>query len=342
MILVTGATGLVGTYLLSELTRGNRKIRAMYRTQEKLDHTREVYLKLSASNTENSFQRIEWVQGDITDVVTLETAFTGITVVYHCAALISFDPADYSKLRKINIEGTANIVNQCVLHRVHTLCHISSIATLGESVSSQKINEKTEWNPEHKHSVYAITKYGAEMEVWRGSQEGLQVIIVNPGIIIGSGFFTSGSGYFFRRIAKGLSYYTPGISGYIAAEDVASCMTALVDKGIKNERYVLVAENWSFQQFFSTVANALNKPAPHKQASKIGMQLAVWYYNLRYLLTGKRRKLFNATVKSAFSESVYDNSKIVQELDYSFIPVDKAIQETADYFKKYYNVSNTK
>ena len=336
MILVTGATGLVGTYLLSELTKRDQRIRAMYRTVQKLEHCKKVYQRIHPDPIETTFDQIEWVQGDITDITSLENAFINVTVVYHCAALISFDPADYKQLRKVNIEGTANVVNFCVLNNVKTLCHVSSIAALGETNISVKINEHTEWNAEHNHSVYAITKYGAEMEVWRGSQEGLNVVIVNPGIIIGSGFFRSGSGYFFRRVAKGLSYYTPGISGYIAAEDVASCMTSLVAKNIHNERYILVAENWSFQQFLTTIAKALHKPAPYKQAKKMGMQLAVGYYNIRYFLTRKRRKLFDATVQSAFSESVYNNSKIKEELEYSFIPIKKAIQETADYFIKFY------
>ena len=305
MILVTGATGLVGTYLLSVLSKKEDRIRAMYRTDQKLEHAKSVFLNIHPKDASSKFENIEWIKGDITDVVSLEAAFKNITVVYHCAALISFDPADYQKLRKVNIEGTANIVNQCILHNVKTLCHVSSIATMGKGIEESLIDESTEWNAEKKHSVYAITKYGAEMEVWRGSQEGVKVIIVNPGIIVGAGFFNSGSGYFFKKVNRGLTYYTTGTTGFVAASDVALCMVTLVEKKVYNDRFILTAENWSFQKFFISIANALQKPAPKKSVKKYWMQLGVVYYNLKYFFTKKKKKIiFGYRQKCFFKRSV--------------------------------------
>ena len=158
--------------------------------------------------------------------------------MYHCAAFISFDTNDYFALRKINIEGTANLVNLCLANNIEKLCYVSSIATIGNSIKNELITEDTHWNPEEDQSVYAITKYGAEMEVWRGTQEGLIVIVVNPGIIIGAGFWRSGSGSLITRIYKGISHYTTGVVGFVDVLDVVMPLIQFMESDIKNERYI--------------------------------------------------------------------------------------------------------
>ena len=165
-----------------------------------------------------------------------------IDYVYHCAALISFDTKDYYKLRKINIEGTANIVNLCITHKVKKLCYVSSIAALGNTLDQSIITEETHWNTEADNSVYAISKYGAEIEVWRGAQEGLNSVIVNPGVILGPGFWHSGSGVLFKKVYKGLSHYVTGTTGYVDVIDVVEIMTQLIHSDINNQRYIIVSE----------------------------------------------------------------------------------------------------
>ena len=179
MILVTGGTGLVGAHLLLHLLEnGEEKIRAIYRKSKQIEKTKSLFELYKKSDL---FSKIGWIQADILDVPSLENAFEEVDYVYHCAGLISFNPDDENQLRKVNIEGTANIVNFCIDKKVTKLCHVSSIAALGNLTQNQTIiTEETEWNPEVLHSDYAISKYGAEMEVWRGQQEGLQVVIVNP------------------------------------------------------------------------------------------------------------------------------------------------------------------
>ncbi len=332
MILVTGATGLVGTHLLIKLTQENHKVRALYRTEDKREQAKKIFLACCKPEDGSSYDTIEWFKGDITDIPSLTLAFNEVTHVYHCAAMISFNPSHYKKLRKTNIEGTANIVNLCLIHTVKKLCYVSSIATLGENSSTSTIDETTEWNPEASHSVYTITKYGAEMEVWRGTQEGLDAVIVNPGIIIGPGFFNSGSGYLFKKIYKGMNYYTTGTTGYVAVNDVVKIMHLLMESPIVNNRYILVGENLSFKTSFTMISEALNKPSPRKRASPFLMKIAYYIQWIGYTLFGYKRSIFRSSIQSAFSISTYKNDKIKKELTYSFSPIKKSVTETASFF----------
>ena len=192
---------------------------------------------------------------DLNDIPKLTLAFEDITYVYHCAAYISFDPSDYKKLRNANIKGTANIVNLCISNAIKKLCYVSSIATLGHH--SKKINEETYWSGNQDQSAYAISKYGAEMEVWRGTQEGIPTVIVNPGVIIGPGFWNTGSGLLFKLAYKGQSYAAKGVTAYVDVKDVVLAMTQLMNSSIENERYILASANVSYQEIMSMICKAL-------------------------------------------------------------------------------------
>lgn len=333
MILVTGATGLVGTHLLVKLVQEQQPIRALYRSEAKKEHCRKVF-SYYFSEGDTAFDQIEWVQTDLNDIPELSEAFIGITHVYHCAAKISFNPAHRLKLRKVNIDGTANIVNLCLIHKVTKLCYVSSIATLEEEPAKSTIDETAEWNPETLKSVYAITKYGAEMEVWRGTQEGLQAVVVNPGIIIGPGFFDSGSGFLFKRIYAGMRYYTTGTTGYVAITDVIDIMHTLMNGNYTNERYVVVGENLSYKEAFSMIAKALKKPVPTRKASPSLLKFAMYLQRIGNILFRTKRSIFRASIQSAFSNSNYANDKVITELNHTFTPIEKAVQETATLFLK--------
>ncbi|HLT52467.1 MAG TPA: NAD-dependent epimerase/dehydratase family protein [Flavobacteriaceae bacterium] len=332
MILVTGGTGLVGSHLLYKLAEKQLPVRAIYRSEKKRDLVKKIFSYYS-KDSEAFFNSIEWVLADITDIPSLETAFTNVKTVYHCAAFVSFEPDKYYELRKINIEGTANVVNLCIAHQVGTLCYVSSVAALGDSIKNQAITEETEWNPEADNHVYAITKYGAEMEVWRGQQEGLNVIVVNPGVILGPGIWKYGSGSLITTVDKGLKYYTAGSIGLIDVKDVVQIMTQLVEKQLVNDKYLLVAENWSYQSFFNTVAQELGVATIGKEAKPWLLNL-VWRLDwLRHKLTGKRRKLTKHIAKSISKEKQYGNKKIKTTLGYEFVPISKSIAETCSIYK---------
>ena len=335
MILVTGGTGLVGSHLLYHLIKNGNAVKAIYRRKHKLDSVKKVFSYYS-EDFESLFRKIEWIEADITDIPALEIAFKDVTHVYHSAAFVSFEPDKYRLLRKINIEGTANIVNLCISHNIKKLGYVSSIASLGKNAKSETyINENTEWNPEDDNTVYAITKYGAEIEVWRGSQEGLDVVIVNPGVILGPGFWRSGSsGSLFNHIYKGLHYYTNGITSYIDVCDVSKVLIQLMDSNIKNERFILASENLSFNDFQTRVAKVLNVKPAHKEADKLILEIGWRLDWLNHKLRGKRRRLTKQLVQSLHGKRYYENTKIKEALNFEFIPIDDSIKKVSQYFLK--------
>ena len=335
MILVTGGTGLVGAHLLYKLVSNGKNVRAIYRREKTLKRVAHVFTYFS-DDAENLFDKIDWVEADLNNIPKLQEAFEGVTYVYHCAAFVSFEPDKYLQLRKINIKGTANIVNLCVSHSIKKLCYVSSIAATGHHEDSSKlITEQTAWNPEDDNSVYAITKYGAELEVWRGTQEGIDAVIVNPGIILGAGYWKGGSsGNLFRRIHEGMNYYVNGVVGYVDVFDVVKAMISLMESSITNENYILVSENLSFKDFQYKVANALKVNPPKKEAKPWLLKLAWRADWLKQKLTGSRRSFTKHTAKSATSITKYDNSKIKNAIGFEFKPINQSIKEICELYLK--------
>ena len=332
MILVTGGTGLVGAHLLFHLLNENQPIRAIYRSEKKFDTVKRIF-GYYTNNVDALFDTIEWVKADLNNIPQLTEAFKDITLVYHCAAFVSFEPDKFNLLQKTNIKGTANIVNFCIDHKVEKLCYVSSIAALGASLNNKAITEDTEWNKEIDNSVYAITKYGAELEVWRGTQEGLDAVIVNPGVIIGPGIWRYGSGSLIKMIYNGLKYYTTGSTGYVDVNDVVKAMIQLVKSDVKNERYILVSENLSFKDFFTKTANYLGVKPPQKEAKPWLLNIAWRLDWLKHKLTRKRRVLSKQTANSAVTTTIYSNNKIKDAIGFEFLPMDKSIETTTSLFK---------
>lgn len=333
MILVTGGTGLVGSHLLFKLTSSHTRVRAIYRRAHKLEAVKKVF-SYYTNDVEILHDRIEWIEADINDVPALAEAFKDVTHVYHCAAMVSFEPDKYHQLRKINIEGTANIVNLCVANNIQKLCYVSSIAALGKELDANKlITEETIWNPEEDHSAYAITKYGAEIEVWRGTQEGVEAVIVNPGVILGPGYWKGGgSGSLVTKIYKGFPYYTNGVTSYVDVDDVVEIMIQLMNSEIKNESFIVISENLSFRDFQKKVATVLGVNPPQKEAKKWLLQLGWRLDWLNHKLNGKRRKLSKQMAKSALSKTSYDASKIKNSLNFEFKPIDATIASVGNHF----------
>jgi len=325
MVLVTGGTGLVGAHLLLHLIENEEVVRGIYRNLESIQKTKDLF---SLYQKDILFEKIDWIQADITDVPSLEIAFKNVEYVYHCAALISFDSKDEDLLRKTNIEGTANIVNFCIANAVKKLCFLSSISALGDLKENEKIiTEEAEWNPERLHSDYAISKYGAEMEIWRGQQEGLDTVIINPGIILGPGFWEQGSGMLFKKVASGLSFYTKGVTGYIAVPDVVQIAAKLIKNGHSNERFTLIAENIAFQDLFNSIADALNVKRPSFYASPL---LLNFLYRIDWFLSnvlGQKRKLNRATATASYAENWYSNEKITNVMGTKFLDIHQYIKD---------------
>ena len=261
MILVTGGTGLVGAHLLYQLSMEDTPIVAIHRSTSDLNAVKRVF-SYYTTDFEPLFDKITWKVADVNDIPSLQKAFVGITQVYHSAAVISFNKKDDELLRKVNIEGTANMVNIAIDSNIKKFCFVSSVASIGKFKTQLEVTEENDWNPEDANNGYAISKFGAENEVWRGSQEGLDVIIVNPGVILGAGFWRNGSGKIFDSMYKGLKYYTNGITGYVGVQDVVEIMLVLMKSNLKNERYILVAENQSFKEIVFAIADEFKIQRP--------------------------------------------------------------------------------
>ena len=333
MILVTGSTGLVGSHLLYRLVASNESVRAIYRNEIKLNQVKQVFSCYS-EDYEALFNSIDWVKADILDIPSLTDAFEGITHVYHCAAMVSFEPNKYHQLRKTNIEGTANIVNICLAHNIDKLCYVSSIATLSSDAKNDVITEESVWNPEADNNVYAITKYGAEMEVWRGTQEGLNAVMVNPGVILGAGIWDEGSGSLFKKARKGLKFYTQGTVGLIAVEDVVEIMVTLLKSDIKNERFVLIAENWTYKDFLQAICKATSQKSPQKLA-KPWLLGILWRLDwLMHTLFGKRRQLTKHLSTSLSTKKSYSSTKVTEALNFEFKAIEKSIIEIGRLYLK--------
>ena len=329
MILVTGGTGLVGCHLLHLLIKNNKKVLAIHRKNSDLEKVKKVFSSYS-EDSQDLFEKINWIEGDINDLESLSIAYKNIEEVYHCAAFISFDKRDLESMKKINVEGTANMVNIALDNNIKKFCYVSTIAAIGLS-TNKYTDEETEWVD--NSNPYSQTKKNAEMEVWRGVSEGLNATIVNPGVIIGSGFWKRGSGAFFTQISRGMNYYPSGKTGFICVKDVVKIMHELMEKNIFSERFILVAENWSFKKFFKEVSVSLNLNPPIKEAGKTLMTVALILDYINSLFLGKRRKLNRASIKSSTSTSHYSNNKISSKLHYNFIKIEKSIQETCKIFK---------
>ena len=334
MILVTGGTGLVGAHLLLKLAQEDLKLKATIRASSDVSRVRKVFgYYRNETEADRLFNKIEWITADLNDIPALEKAFDSVEYVYHCAALVSFDPADEKKLRKINIKGTANIVNLCISNKIKKLCYVSSVAAIGSSKNNAKVDENCKWNPEEDHNDYAISKYGAEIEVWRGTQEGVDTVIVNPGIIIGPGFWDSGSGKIFRRIDNGLKYHFPKVSGFVGVNDVVEVMIHLMNSEVQNEKFILVSENLSFEDVLKETADLLDKPRPTKQLKKWMIGLG-WFFQKIGSWFGKKQEITRDAIQGLYSETHYDSTKVQEELDFNFKPVREVLTDTAEIYKK--------
>jgi len=331
MILVTGGTGLIGSHLLFHLVKNGKEVKASYRNKESIVKVSRIFGYYS-NDSSSLFDKVNWVQANMLDIESLRILFEGVDHVYHCAALISFDPKDYHKLVKNNIEGTANVVNLCLEYRIKKLCYVSTIAAIGAGLKGEETTENNEWNDTNV-SVYGLTKHDAELEVWRGSQEGLPVVIVNPGVVLGPGFWNSGSGTFFRYAAKGKKSVIPGGTGFVGINDVTNAMVMLMDSNIAGERFILVNKNLTYQEIVQKIAVGLGVEPPNKK-TPFWLLECLWRMDwLRSKLRKKRRRLTKNMTKGLYRQEIYRNEKIKKAIDLEFEDLDEVIAFCCEKFK---------
>jgi len=255
--------------------------------------------------------------------------FENITQVYHCAGYVSFSSNKFNLLKKVNIEGTANLINLALSNNITSFCYVSSIATLNLNPGEKIFTEKSQWNPEANNSDYAISKFGGEMEVWRGIQEGLNAVIVNPGVILGSGFFNTGSGEIFKKVANGIPYNTPGGTGYISVTDCVQIMRQLMIKSHFSERFILVSKNTVHKEVINTIAKHLNVQSPQKEIAKKWLTLISKLEYLFSCISNYQTKIPLDLIDSLYTISEYKNSKVVSLLNWNFEELDTTIEKVA-------------
>lgn len=324
MILVTGATGFIGTNLMCALAEKDVYPVATYRHESNKDKIAALFISKFSDGKER-FDKIIWRKVDLRNFPSLKEAFEGITHVYHCAAFISMAFRDSQKLLEINQKGTAYIVDLCLKNNIEKLLYVSSIASLGADPNLNTIDENTPWDNNVDKTPYAYSKYGAEMEVWRANQEGLDVAIVNPGIVLGP---NSPIEKTFNRVKNGLRFYTPGRSGYVWIDDVVFVMIKLMESKIKAERFALVAENWSGKSVIQAVLKACNKNDKIIKASK-GLLYCLWVFEHFIQLLGLRKRFFTkALISTLFDKRTVNGEKIKSYIDFEYTSIAKSLENT--------------
>jgi nucleoside-diphosphate-sugar epimerase len=329
MIFITGASGLLGASLIETLfathdSASNLQVRALYRKQ------------IPAIPYAD---KIDWIEGDVLDVVVLEKALEGVEQVYHCAAIVSFHPKLKQKMHATNIDGTANVVNACIDAGIKKLLFVSSVAALGRIREDAPINETMNWSEETSNSEYGKTKYLAEMEVWRGIGEGLDAVIVNPVIILGNGSWHTGSTSIFKSVYNRFPWYTGGASGFVDVKDVSNAMTALMNSNITAQRFIISGHNSPYRTIFNLIADAFKVPRPHKRVTPL-LAAIVWRIEaVKTFFTGSSPLLTKETTLTAQAVVNFDNTKLLKALpDFSYTPLEETIHRVAGALKEKYNL----
>lgn len=325
MILVTGGTGLLGSHLLMQLASEGQKVRAIFRSEKKRDEVKNIFAHY-VSESEKLFDQIEWVKGDVLDVLSLQDAMLGMKQVYHCAAAVTFVPSDGPYMNRVNVEGTANVVNVCLEADDVRLCHVSSVAAIGRDGSEKIISEKNEWKESKHNAAYAISKHRGEMEVWRATVEGLNAFMVNPSIILGMGDWSRSTGVMFGRAWKGLPFYTRGGNCFVDARDVSVAMVVLMNSGARDERFIIGAENRLFKDIFGSIAEKMGKKPPRFEASPWMAEMTWRVEKVWSALTGKTPFITKETAHHALQLNRYDNSKLLRALpDFRYRDLDETL-----------------
>ncbi len=327
-IFVTGGAGLVGSALLKQLLQqNNTPIRALYR------HSMPVTLSDEEKN------RIEWIKGNVLDTSLLTDAMNGCKQVYHSAAIVSYHSKRRMQMYKINIEGTANMVNAALEQNIEKFVHVSSVAAIGRIRKGEHITETTEWSEETNNSHYGKTKYLSELEVWRAVGEGLNAVIVNPSVILGESNWENGSVAIFKKMWEEFPWYTTGGTGFVDAKDVATAMIRLMQSDISAERFLLSNEHLTFQQLFTKITTRFGKKPPQRFA-KPWMGELVWRMEaVKAMFSNKEPLLTKETAGTAQATTFFDSSKIKNALPgFGFTPVDETIERTCNWLINQYGL----
>ena len=305
-VLVTGGTGFIGAYILKELVEKGYSVRAIRRSNKPDGYRVPFFISTDILN------KVEWVNSDVLDVISLNEAMQGIDAVIHSAALVSFDKRERKQMYNTNVDGTANVVNLSLENGIKKLVHISSISALGRTATGEKVNEEKKWVESKLNSHYGISKNKAEMEVWRGMGEGLDAVIINPSTVLGFGNWHDSSCAIFKNSYKGFPWYTKGVNGFVAVEDVAKVAVLLMESNITEERFIINHENWEFKKLFDTIADGFGQKHPKWQATPFLSSIAWRMEKIKSSLKNAKPLLTKETARIALSKTYWQNDKILK------------------------------
>ena len=319
-VLVTGGTGFLGAYIIRELIEKGYEVRAIRRSA-----------KLPFYIPATIFDKVEWMDGDVLDVISLDEAMEGMDAVIHAAGLISFLKKDRQAMYKVNVEGTANVVNIAMEKNISRFVHISSVAALGRTAHGGHVDEEKKWEESKMNTHYAKSKYKAELEVWRAMGEGLNAVILNPATILGYGDWNNSSCTIFKSSYNEFNWYSPGINGFVDVDDTARATVLLLESGHTEQRYIINGDNWYFKKLLETIADGFGKKRPSRQTTPLLVALAWRMEKLKSFFSGNRPLLTRESARVAHSKTYFDNDKILKALPgFSFTPLQESIQKACE------------
>jgi dihydroflavonol-4-reductase len=329
---LTGSTGLLGAHLLIHLKCKGKRIRCLIRSTSSMKQIEQV-CSFYGESFEKLKSSVDWVVGDTLDYVHLKECMKGASEVYHCAAVVSFNSKDRQAMLKINVQGTANMVDAALSNKVEKFCFISSIASLGKTLDYSPVLENTPRKTDEKVSAYSESKFKSELQVWRGIAEGLNAVILNPGVILGSGMLEKGSMLIVKNGIKGIPFYTKATTGYVDVRDVCAGAIQLMEKELFGQRFIFVSENAHNGQIFGMLARNFGKKPPRYEVGPAALRIGVFVSSFLSIFSGKTSQLTNDTVQSAQHPVTYSNEKIREALDFEFIPLEQTINEVCSFIK---------
>lgn len=316
-VFVTGGTGFLGAYIIRELVDRNYHVTALRRSAN-----------LPFFIPPDILQKVKWIQGDILDVSVLEEAMEDAEMVIHAAAKVSTNPKERREMYKTNIDGTTNMVNVALEKDIKKFVYVSSVAALGRNENGATVDEGKQWEEKKLQSHYAISKYHAEMEVWRAMAEGLDAVIVNPSTILGFGDWNNTSCALFKSSYDEFPWYTEGVNGFVDVHDTAKVVVLLLENGISGERFLLNGDNWSFHQLLNSIADGFTKKRPHLEATPFLGSLAWRWEKIKSIFSGSTPLLTKENAKSAQGKVYFNSSKIQKYLpDFKFTPLEHTISQ---------------
>jgi len=330
LILVTGATGLIGAHLTAHLLLQNKEVIALKRANSKTENIKEI-LSFYSPDYNTLFNKIRFVDGDVTDIFSVLDALEGVDEVYHCAGMVSFEEKKIKELLHVNEFGTANMVNACLEKNIKQFCHVSSVATMPNHDKKPLIDETVFWKSSPENGAYAISKYNAEREVWRGNEEGLAVCIVNPSVVIGAGCWGQSSSKMFDECYKGTSFYTNGSTGFVDVRDVAKAMITLMEQKVIGKRFVVSGENKKFKEVVNILHTEFGKKLPRFEAGKTLLKTGGFLERMFV----KEPRLNKQVIDALLSDTIFSNEQIKKQTGINFTPINETLHYVAEKYKNH-------